>query len=111
MLKKLRIPLALGTDSLASNDSLSLWDEMRFALDTFPLELSPLDVFQMVTSNAAAALGIYSTSGSLEPVKRADFQVVGGVGAVSEKVLERAISKGQLHEVYVAGRCYTGMDN
>lgn len=111
MLKKLRIPLALGTDSLASNDSLSLWDEMRFALDTFPQELSPLDVFQMVTSNTAAALGISSTSGSLEPVKRADFQVVGDVGDVSEKVLERAISKGQLHEVYAAGRRYTGMDN
>ncbi|MFA7061775.1 MAG: amidohydrolase family protein [Pedobacter sp.] len=111
MLKKLRIPLALGTDSLASNDSLSLWDEMRFAMDTFPQELSPLDVFQMVTSNAAAALGISSTSGSLEPVKRADFQVVGDVGDVAEKVLERAISKGQLHEVYAAGRRYTGMAN
>lgn len=109
MLKKLRIPLALGTDSLASNDSLSLWDEMRFALDAFPQELSPLDVFQMVTSGAAAALGISSTCGSLEPVKRADFQVVGDVGAVAEKVLERAISKGEIHEVYAAGQRYTGM--
>ena len=111
MLKKLQIPLSLGTDSLASNDSLSLWEEMRFALDAFPHELSPLDVFQMVTSGAAAALGISSTCGSLEPEKRADFQVVGGVGDVAEKVLERVISKGELHEVYAAGQRYTGMTN
>jgi len=109
MLKKFHIPLALGTDSLASNDSLSLWDEMRFALDTFPQELSPLDVFQMVSSGAAAALGLSSTCGSLEPLKSADFQVVGGVGAVAEKVLERAISMGEIHEVYAAGQRYTGM--
>ena len=81
----------------------------RFALDAFPQELSPLDVFQMTTSGAAAALGISSTCGSLEPVKRADFQVVGDVGAVAEKVLERAISKGEIHEVYAAGQRYTGM--
>lgn len=109
MLKKLQIPLSLGTDSLASNDSLSLWEEMRFALDAFPQELTPLDVFQMVTTGAAAALGISLTCGSLEPEKRADFQVVGGVGDVAEKVLERAISKGELHEVYAAGQRYTGM--
>lgn len=109
LLKKLHIPLALGTDSLASNDSLSLWDEMRFTLDAFPQELSPLDVFQMVSSGAAAALGLSSTCGSLKPLKRADFQVVGGVGAVAEKVLERAISKGEIHEVYAAGQRYTGM--
>lgn len=109
MLKKLRIPLALGTDSLASNNSLSMWDEMRFALDTFPRELSPLDVFQMSTSGAASALRISSTCGSLESAKRADFQVVGGVGDVAEKVLERAISNGEIHEVYTAGKRYTGM--
>lgn len=108
LLKKLGIPLALGTDSLASNDSLSLWDEMRFALDAFPQDLSPLDVFQMVSSGAAAALGLSSTCGSLEPLKRADFQVVGGVGVVAEKVLENAISRGELREVYVAGQRYTG---
>jgi len=109
MLKKLRIPLSLGTDSLASNDSLSMWDEMRFALDTFPQELSLQDVFQMATTAAAAALGISSKCGSLEPGKRADFQVVGDAGAVAEKVLERAISKCEIQEVYAAGQRYTGI--
>lgn len=109
LLKKLGIPLALGTDSLASNDTLSLWDEMRFALDAFPSDLSPAEVFRMATGGAAEAIGMAATCGSLEPGKRADFQVVGGVGAVAEKVLERAISKGEIHEVYAAGQRYTGM--
>ena len=38
--KKAGVPLALGTDSLASNDSLSLWDEIAFARSVYP-EFSP----------------------------------------------------------------------
>lgn len=108
MLKKHQIPLVLGTDSLASNHSLSMWDEMRFALDTFPQEFSPPDVFKMATSGAAAALGISTICGSLEPLKRADFQVLDDAGSVAGKVLERVVSKGRVHEVYVSGQRYTG---
>jgi cytosine/adenosine deaminase-related metal-dependent hydrolase len=108
LLKKLGIPLALGTDSLASNESLSLWDEMRFALDAFPHELSPREVFRMATSGASAALGIDSACGSLEPGKRADFQVVGNAGVAAEKVLEEVIAAGVVQEVYMAGERYAG---
>jgi cytosine/adenosine deaminase-related metal-dependent hydrolase len=106
--KKLGIPLALGTDSLASNDSLSLWEEMRFALDLFKRDLSPAEVFSMVTSGGAAALGIAAASGSLEPGKWADFQVVGHGGAAAEQVLERVVHEGSVQEVYVGGKRYVG---
>lgn len=109
LLKKIGIPLALGTDSLASNDSLSMWDEMRFALETFPNVLSPEDVFHMGASGGAAALGLAPTCGSLEAGKRADFQLVANTGTDPRKLLERAIFEGQVLEVYAGGERYKGI--
>ena len=103
LLKKLNIPLTLGTDSLASNDSLSLWDEMRFALDQFPEELSPADVFRMVTSGGAAALGLGASLGSLEVGKRADFQVIAQCGTDQKGLLERIIGQGRIADVWLNG--------
>lgn len=105
LLRKLGIPLALGTDSLASNDTLSLWDEMRFALNSFPQELSPADVLHMATIGGAGALGIAATHGSLEPGKRANFQVVSLAEGPSD-VMERLLYHGTLEDVYVAGERY-----
>jgi cytosine/adenosine deaminase-related metal-dependent hydrolase len=103
LIKKLAIPLALGTDSLASNDSLSLWDEMRFALDLFPEELSPADVFRMATSGGAAALGLSATIGSLEAGKRADFQIISHCGSDEKDLLERVIAQGRIVDVCLNG--------
>ena len=108
LFKKIGIPLALGTDSLASNNSLSLWDELRFALDTFPHDLSEQDVLGMVTAGGAAALGISATRGSLEVGKRADFQVVGNCEGGENGVLERVMREGILRELFVGGVCYAG---
>lgn len=108
LFKKLGIPLALGTDSLASNNSLSLWDELRFALETFHKELSEQDLLRMVTTGGASALGLSATSGSLESGKRADFQVI-AMGVVSQdKVIDRVMREGKLHDVYVCGERYAG---
>lgn len=108
LFKKIGIPLALGTDSLASNNSLSLWDELRFALDNFPNDLSGQDVFRMVTIGGAAALGISAAGGSLEAGKRADFQVVGNCPGGEGGVLERVMREGVLQELYLGGVRYTG---
>ena len=106
LFKKIGIPLALGTDSLASNDSLSLWDELRFALNTFPNDLSERDVLQMVTAGGAAALGIAKTCGSLEAGKRADFQVIGNCAGSEHGVLERVMREGRVQEVFTGGVRY-----
>jgi cytosine/adenosine deaminase-related metal-dependent hydrolase len=108
LFKKLDIPLALGTDSLASNDSLSLWDEMRFALELFSKDISPADLFRMVTIGGALAIGISGHCGSLETGKRADFQVVGNIAGSEGELLERLIQAGNVQEVYVGGECYIG---
>ncbi|MCA1797247.1 MAG: amidohydrolase family protein [Geobacteraceae bacterium] len=69
------VPLALGTDSLASNSSLSMWDEMAFALQWFGGELSPKQLLHMATCGGATALGL-EDAGSLAQGQRATFVVV-----------------------------------
>ncbi|MSN25919.1 MAG: amidohydrolase family protein [Geobacter sp.] len=108
LFNKFGIPLALGTDSLASNDSLSMWDEMRYALDHFAEDLSAEDVFRMATSGAAAALKLSAGHGSLEAGKRGDFQVVANCGDVENGLIERVVRRGRVQDVYVGGVCYTG---
>jgi len=108
LFKKLGIPLALGTDSLASNDSLSLWDEMRYALEAFPHDLTAEELLRMVTIGAASALKISASCGSLEIGKRADFLVLENCGAAEKGLLERVVQGGRVQEVYLAGVRYTG---
>ncbi len=55
-LRELGFNLCLGTDSLASNWSLSLFAEMRGVQETQPW-LAPEEILAMATSNGARALG------------------------------------------------------
>lgn len=76
-LLKTGINVGLGTDSLASNHSLNMWDEMR---STYKLHrdegLSPYEVFKMATINGAKALGLEEKVGSIEIGKKADLIAV-----------------------------------
>jgi 5-methylthioadenosine/S-adenosylhomocysteine deaminase len=72
-LRDLRVPVGLGTDSLASAESLSLWDEMRFAHQAHGGLLSPMEWVRMATAGGARALGLDREIGTLEPGKRADL--------------------------------------
>ena len=54
-LRSLGFNICLGTDSLASNESLSLFDEMRAFRKNFP-RVSPQEILQMATVNSARAL-------------------------------------------------------
>ena len=104
LLKKAGIPLALGTDSLASNDSLSLWDEMRFLRRQFPGLFTPEEVLAMVTTSAARALRIDDAVGSLDRGKRADFLVMRlPEGTLQDDVLDALIEEARLEELFLAG--------
>ena len=65
------INIAIGTDSLASNWSLSLLDELKFLARTQPC-IRPETLFDMVTYNGAKALGLERV-GRLEKGSQADI--------------------------------------
>lgn len=105
---KAGVNLALGTDSLASNDSLSIWDEMAFAYRFFDGQLSPDMLLRMATRNGACAVGLCSDMGSFAPRMGAHFQVLRlkDVPRLSE-LPEYLVSPGRTQEVralYLAGR-------
>lgn len=81
-LKELGISVGLGTDSVASNDSLDMIREMKAAallqkaLHADPSRMGAKEALAMATSEAARALGVHSELGSLETGKRADLAAV-----------------------------------
>jgi cytosine/adenosine deaminase-related metal-dependent hydrolase len=71
-LRSIGINISLGTDSLASTDSLSLFAEMRTVCDNHP-SVSPLQALEMTTVNPARALRRPRDLGCLVPKARADL--------------------------------------
>jgi cytosine/adenosine deaminase-related metal-dependent hydrolase len=81
MLRAAGAKITLGTDSLASNDVLSIFEEMRTLQDNFEIPVEEL--IQWATRNGAEFLGISERYGSLEAGKRPginllDFEELNG---------------------------------
>jgi cytosine/adenosine deaminase-related metal-dependent hydrolase len=102
-----RVPLALATDGLSSNWSLSLFDEMRAALmlhHQAPLrELSEL-LIRAVTSEAARS--IRSEAGRIIPEAPADFALVRlpqRLERTEELALQTILHTRQAERVWIAG--------
>ncbi len=74
-LQNKNINIALGTDSLASNDDLSMLNELRRVRDQYS-GLSLEEIVRMATINGAEALGIADERGSIETGKSADLIAV-----------------------------------
>jgi cytosine/adenosine deaminase-related metal-dependent hydrolase len=74
-LRSLGFNICLGTDSLASNESLSLFDEMRVFQKNFP-QVSPEEIFRTVTVNPARALRQENALGQIRPGFGADLIAV-----------------------------------
>jgi aminodeoxyfutalosine deaminase len=69
------VRVALGTDSRASNPDLDLLKEAQFTAAKFP-SIDPATIIRMVTFDAAVALGIGESFGSLTPGKRASLAML-----------------------------------
>ena len=113
-LLKRGINVALGTDSLASNQSLSILDEMRFLHENYP-GLDPVEIFSMTTEGGAKALRLEEKIGRLIPGMEADLTAIelpqGSVGAglkPARTIYERLLSpEARVILTMVAGRvCY-----
>jgi cytosine/adenosine deaminase-related metal-dependent hydrolase len=87
-LRSLGFNICLGTDSLASNEDLSLFAEMRAFQKKFP-RISPRQILQMVTVNPARALRAENTLGQIRPGFEADLIAIpcSGVTDVFEQII------------------------
>jgi aminodeoxyfutalosine deaminase len=74
-MRRLKVPLALGTDSLASNPDLSILEEIRFLHRFYP-DLDGAWLLDLATRAGARALGWEQETGSLSPGKSADLVVL-----------------------------------
>ncbi|MEA3361894.1 MAG: amidohydrolase family protein [Thermodesulfobacteriota bacterium] len=90
------VKLALGTDSLASCDSLSVWDEIAFAHQWFEGELDAPTLFAMATQGGAEALGLEDEIGTLEAGKLAGFQILRP---------QTSVAIAEIFDYFVSSRC------
>ncbi len=85
-LRRHGIPVCLGTDSLASGDSLSMLDQLRAFHRKFPVTAE--EAIRMATVYAARALGRSRDLGILVPGYQADFIAVTARASPYEAVLQ-----------------------
>ena len=77
-----RVKTGFGSDSVASNNTIDILEEARFAtllarnLSTRKRFLQPAEIIEAATLGGARALGLETEIGSLEAGKQADFTVI-----------------------------------
>ena len=89
-LRALGFNICLGTDSLASNSTLSLFSEMRAVRAAHPA-IPAREILEMATSNGARALNCGDTLGQIAPGFMADLIALPFTGR-AEDVFEHIVS-------------------
>lgn len=87
LLRRKGVKVAIGTDSLASNDSLSLIDELKM-FEGVPLE----ELLSWVTVNGAEALGL-SGVGAFEVGRKSGVVLLTGIDWQNMKLTEKSKTK------------------
>lgn len=86
------LKVALGTDSFASNDQLSLLSEAKLVIETFP-EMPLALVLDALTVNGLRPLGLNDRLGRVKPGQIADLTLWDGIeGDTPEEVIHEVIS-------------------
>ena len=89
---------ALGTDSIASNEALDLWREMRILREDHP-GVSPAKIMAMATLGGAVALGREQDFGTLALGRKAIFL------NVDSQLLQSVRNEEQLLDALTGGGC------
>ena len=85
ILRKSNAPIVLGTDSLASNWSLSIWDEIKTIRKHFPAV--PLEeILQWATLNGAKALELQDKFGSFEKGKQPGVLLIDNFNSIKRLI-------------------------
>jgi len=82
-LLEIGVPVSLGTDSLASNKALNLFDEMRQLHRTHPA-VSAKDAVEMITLKPARAIGLPGKLGEISKGALADLIAIPYGGAADD---------------------------
>lgn len=91
LLRRLNVNITLGTDSLSSNDTLSMVDEINCIHKFFPnIPLS--EILEWSSFNGARFLGIEDKFGSLEKGKRPGIILVDNIDWNTMKLTEKSKS-------------------
>lgn len=110
------VNVSIGTDGAASNNDLDMFDELRTAallakgLSGDPCVVDAVTALDLVTINAARALGMEHEIGSVEVGKQADLCALDLACARTQPVhhvisqLVYSAASGQVSDVWVAGR-------
>lgn len=91
MIKK-GLTVCLGTDSLSSNDRLSMVEEM-YALQNYYPEISLEDIIKFATINGAKALGMDSDLGTIEKGKRAGLVLIEGIDFENMRLKQGCVTR------------------
>jgi len=86
------LSICLGTDSLASNNSLCLWDEVKMLSLEFP-ELSLQELIEMSSINGAKALNIENNYGSFTKGKNPGVVLLEGIDLQSLRITKKSKTK------------------
>ncbi len=97
------INVCLGTDSLASNESLSILDEMRFLMRRDE-KLDSQTLLRMATINAAQALNLHDHVGNLSAGLLADFVVIPCETAATDPLRAILYDNAPVTGVWISGR-------
>jgi cytosine/adenosine deaminase-related metal-dependent hydrolase len=102
------VPLAIGTDSLASAPSVSVWEELAFAQQWFSSDLKADKWLEIATLGGAIALGLNGRMGALGSGYEASFQVLSLPGMPEMVQLESALCNAgdavKVTHLYLSGR-------
>ena len=107
-LRRAGVHVGLGSDGEKENNNLDLVEEMKIAallqkvttLD--PTAGDPWDVLELATREGAAALGLASITGSLEPGKRADIVTIALDGLHTTPIMHADLFNVVAHLVFAA---------